>query len=90
MRISPNRHPIARLRNILMTVASLLTIWLLLCLTSCATPAVTDSGTSETGSRRHESPRSHPASRRLPDPARSHRCAPVPVAGLKTPKGCGR
>jgi hypothetical protein len=48
MRIPPNTHPIARLRNILLTVASLLTIWMLLCLTSCAPPVATKVATSLT------------------------------------------
>ena len=51
MRIPPNTHPIARLRNILLTIASLLTIWMLLCLTSCAPPVATKVATSLTSDR---------------------------------------
>jgi hypothetical protein len=51
MRIPPNPRPIARLCNILLTVASLLTIWMLLCLTSCAPPLATKVATSPTSDR---------------------------------------
>ncbi|MBN9560428.1 MAG: hypothetical protein J0H14_06815 [Alphaproteobacteria bacterium] len=51
MRIPPNTHPIARLRNILLTVVSLLTVWMLLCLTSCATPGVVETAVHPTSDR---------------------------------------
>jgi len=51
MRIPPNTHPVGRLRNILLAVASLLTIWMLLCLTSCATLAVTETAVHPTSDR---------------------------------------
>jgi len=51
MRIPPNTHPIARLRNILLTAASRLTIWMLLCLTSGATPGVTQAAVLPTADR---------------------------------------
>ena len=75
MRIPPNRHPIARLRNILLTVASLLTIWLLLCLTSSATPTVTESAAHPRPDRGAMNLREAiRASRRLP---RSRSLAPM-------------
>jgi hypothetical protein len=92
MRIPPDTHPIARLRNILLTVASLLTIWLLLCLTSSATPAVTESAAHPRPDRgamnlREAIPRLAPIA---PIPLARTDAQPVPVAGLKAPKGCGR
>ncbi len=51
MRIPPNPHPIARLRNILLTVVSLLTVWMLLCLTSCAPPGVVETAVHPTSDR---------------------------------------
>ncbi len=38
MRIPPNPHPIARIRNTLLTALSLTAFWLLLSLASCANP----------------------------------------------------
>ncbi len=38
MRIPPNPHPVIRIRNTLLTAASLIIVWMLLGLTSCTMP----------------------------------------------------
>lgn len=40
MRIPPNTHPTIRIRNALIFAASLMALWMLICLTSCSPPRV--------------------------------------------------